>query len=114
MTASPSIAVADLERRISNWLSVRDGIVTVVAERSGKFALLHALPSTTPWVVTCSADGIEVKFGHWFEIYGGTNGGSDSNSLVSKQLTGARLTEEECRPLVSGVGQKMLAMLGKS
>jgi hypothetical protein len=91
---TPALAVPELERRVSNWLSVSNGAFGVVTQRSGAFAVIHSLPTTTPWIVTCSNVGLEVKL--WWEE-------------LETHLTTVALTEEECRPLVSAVGQKMRA-----
>lgn len=113
LMTTPAEAVPELERRMSNWLSVSNGVAIVVSERQGGFALVHSLPATSPWLVTCSRSGLEVKFGHWFELGAGPNEGAVTNELVSKELTTVALTEEECRPLVDAIGQRMQAVLGR-
>jgi hypothetical protein len=97
---TPALAIAMLQERLSSWISVSDGVAVIVGE--GSVPSLHALPTRSPWLVSCGTSGIEVTITHW--------AGED---LIVRRLTRAPLTAEECRPLVSAVGQKMLALLGK-
>lgn len=109
---TPSLAVPEIERRLSGWLTVDNGVLIV---RDANNHQVHALPAASPWLVTCGRLGIEIRLGHWFELepsrYEGA--GPITNELVTGQLTTIALTEEECRLLVSAVGQKMLALLGR-
>jgi hypothetical protein len=109
---SPALAIPELERRLSGWLEVNGGLATVVERGTGgRFITMHTVPATTPWVVTCSWLGIEVRFGLWYELNSDGHGGGATNELISKQLTRVSLTEDECRPLVAAVGQRMVALL---
>jgi hypothetical protein len=111
LMTTPALAVDEIERRLFGWLTVDSGVIVL----GGESRQVHALPATSPWLVTCGDAGLDIKLAHWFELEAGRyDGGFVSNQLVTKQLTSISLTEDECRPLVSMVGRKMLALLGSA
>ena len=92
----------ELEKRISDWINVSDGTLFVVEGRGKDGFQSYAIPASTPWVVTCNRRAIELTLGSWRE-------GEDS-SLFTRRLSFARLSEDQCKPLIAIVAQRMQVM----
>jgi hypothetical protein len=97
MTSSD--AVPELRKRLSNWLTVSDGVATFSGESS--YSEVHAMPAPKSWLVSCGTGGIVVEIT------------MPSDRRYATELTRARLTHGECRPLAAAVGKQMQELLGK-
>jgi hypothetical protein len=95
-------AIPELQKRLSDWLTVSDGVAVVVGE---SYWGVYALPAPKSWVVSCSSGGITV------EIM--VTRASEANYRYEKSLTRARLSNSECRSLAAAVGKQMQDLLGK-
>jgi hypothetical protein len=50
----PASAIPELEARLSGWVEVKNGVAVFSGARVGKSQyILHAVPATTPWLLTC-------------------------------------------------------------
>ena len=96
---SPVRAIPELQRRMSDWLTVSDGVATLVVGSTYSWRV-HAVPARSSWLVSCNSGGIEIAI---------VNGASEE--ALMKQLTRTSLTNDECRPLAAAVGQHMLRLL---
>src|SRR5262245_36295547 len=62
-----------IEKRLSEWLSVRDGLFVLpagwknVTKPDRNPVGLVAMPVTTPWYVRCDRDGVSIVIGPWSE-----------------------------------------------
>jgi len=97
---SPALAIPELQKRLSDWLTVSEGVATIVVGSS--YARVHAMPARSSWLVSCDSGGIEVAI---------TNGASEEVHV--RRLTRARLTNDDCRLLASAIGKHMVGLLGK-
>jgi hypothetical protein len=98
----PALATAELQKRISDWLTVSDGVATIV-EGSNSYPRVHTMSARSSWLVSCSSGGIEIAISN-----------QASENVLVKQLTRAPLSKEECRLLAEAVGKHMLRLLRAS
>jgi hypothetical protein len=107
LMSDPAAAMPELEARLSNWIEVKNGVATFNGARVGKSQyLLHAVPTTTPWLLTCGPDGMVVNF----LALPPKDDDSDSDSLA-KSLTEVALTNEQCKALMAPLGERLMAIL---
>ena len=65
LMADLSIATPEIEKRLADWITVRDGLFVVRGEQSISRGIIqrsvpwHSMPLTTPWFVSCG-NGITV------------------------------------------------------
>ena len=114
LMADPSAASQELEKRLADWITVRDGLFLVRGEWSISRRLTqgsvpwHSMPLTTPWFVSCGY-GITVTLGPWYDVSGSAQD-MRAESNFGLELSNARLNEEQCKELVVVVGRKLRAM----
>jgi len=95
----PDEAIPELERRLGKWLIMTNGVLVIKKDYSEGIFELHALSAKIPWHVGCYLTGLWVSVGSWTDLEG--------EDLFSKKLTRAKLSREECAPLLLAMGQKM-------
>ena len=104
LMAEMATATLELERRISDWVIADNGILFVTEKPGEAVFSLHAMPASTPWHVSCDGEEIELTLGSWEE---GTNRNA---RLLTRQLSIARFSEDQCKLLAAVVARKMLGI----
>ena len=100
MLADPAQLSDLLEKRIKGWLTVTNGLLVVGEDRGTRTFSLYSMPLDTPWRLRCEGGELELTLGPW----------SDGDTMLTKTLMTARLSEDQCRTLVIAAGEKMLAL----
>ena len=99
--SDPARAVPELERRLDEWLVSRDGVI-YVSEGSEKFPVIHAMPASTPWLLSCSTSGVKITVGNWTEVDEG-----HTFAMFEMTLTQARLGGDKCNALLPPLSARM-------
>ena len=89
-----------LERRLDEWIRKREGIIFAVEPR-----MVYILPGKTTWMIRCDKTGIGITLGSWVAQDEGS-----SSSVIEKDLTKAKLSEEQCLILGAILGQKLTSI----
>ena len=114
LMADLSTATPEIEKRLVDWITVRDGLFLVRGDWSSSrrptqgSVPWHSMPLTTPWFVSCG-HGITVTLGPWYDVRGSADD-IRAESNFGLQLSNARLNEQQCKELVVVVGRKLRAM----
>ena len=89
--SDPASAILELEARLSSWVEVKNGVAVFSGARVGKSEyIVHAVPATTPWLLTCGPDGVTVKFTAW-----AAQDEDSERDPLAKSLTEVALTNEQ-------------------
>jgi len=92
-------AKAELERRLRNQATYRDGVLVVI-DRSGDGGVT-VMPATMIWSVECGDGGLFVTFG---------SGSGDTDNGVMLTLTGAKISDDKCARIAPAIGLAVLAV----
>ena len=95
--ATPSLARAEIERRLSQRL-VRDGLMVVIEDGDATMHTTYVLPVTTPWIVYCDTFGLRVQFGA--DV---SSGGSVLIQIIPIGAAGV-LSAEKCKEIAPVLG----------
>lgn len=93
-------AVAELQRRLRDQVTNRNGILVIV-DRSGASGGVTVMPATVMWGLDCGDGGIGVTFG---------TGSGDTDNGIVLQLTSAALSDDKCTRLAPAIGETVLAI----
>ena len=87
-------AAPEIERRLAQWLSARDGLLFLrePADASEPYTL-HVLPAVTPWRASCGEVGLTLTVAGF-----------------RKDLTEVALDEHQCDELLSVLGRAMRSL----
>ena len=97
-------AIPALEQRLAASLSIEPGFLVITQGSEDRF-VIHTVPLSTPWRVTCERGAISLTFGPWFEM-----NDKSSEPIVSIDLSHARLSKEQCLPLILGIARRLALM----
>jgi hypothetical protein len=97
LMSDPLRALPELERRLRERVTAQGRMLVLAEGYNG----VQVVPMPIPWKLHCSFEGIDVVF-----IYGG---GEDDRIKVD--LTGAALSDEECRRFAPTIAEKVVAIL---
>jgi hypothetical protein len=92
-------AKAELERRLRNQATYRDGVLVLI-DRSGGGGVT-VMPATVIWGVECGDEGLIVTFG---------SGSGDTDNGVMLTLTGAAISDDKCTRIAPAIGLAVLAV----
>jgi hypothetical protein len=92
-------ALRELERRLSERIELREGIVVIADPVS---EIVYALPSSAPWIVDCDIFGLNITFA--------IMGTAETYREIKIELTSARLRKEECQDFAPAVGHMMMTI----
>jgi len=107
LMSDPASAILELEARLSSWVEVKNGVAVFSGARVGKSEyIVHAVPATTPWLLTCGPDGVTVKFTAW-----AAQDEDSERDPLAKSLTEVALTNEQCKPLMGPLGERLMVIL---
>jgi len=93
-------AIAELQRRLRDQVSFRDGILVIV-DRTGTASGVTVMPASVMWGLDCGDSGLSVTFG---------SGSSDTDNGVVLQLTGAGISDDKCTRIAPAVGTALLTI----
>lgn len=93
-------AIAELQRRLRDQVSYRDGVLVIV-DRSGGISGVTVVPATILWGIDCSDGGIAVTFG---------TGSGDTDNGIVLQLTSASVSDSQCLTIAPAIGATVLAI----
>lgn len=112
--ANSDTAAAEIGKRISNWIeNVGEGIILVdeygrSPESKTQEYLLHTIPATTPWLITCERGSLEITLGAWV-----TTDSKSVESLITKFVTAGVKTPAQCKELSTIAARKMREIMGQ-
>lgn len=100
-------AGVELERRLSERVRLRDGIVLVQEPPPLGNYYSYVLSQNAPWVVTCGIGGLSVVLGNSVSAVPSVGGvGND----IELQLTFATIDQKDCAALGPRIGKRLKAM----
>ncbi len=100
LMADPLRAGPELERRLREHVSSREGML-IVSDTLPGIPTVYVLPMSAMWVVSCDILGLSVAFGP---------GSGEYDNSVNVDLTPVPISEPQCRDLAPAIGQKILAI----
>lgn len=104
LMGDPQAAEQEIERRITDFVSVSSGLLIVKETRSNRTEAIawHAMAINAPWAATCDRGRLRLGIGFPDE---------DGKGYVGRRLTGVRLTDDQCQRLIRTAGNVMLRMI---
>ena len=99
------LAGRELERRLLERITVRDGIA-IVRDPDLGYIFSYYLPATTPWVLSCGITGMSIALG--------TSVSGDGNSVgneVEVRLAFAPLDDKACSVLGPQLAKRLQVLL---
>jgi hypothetical protein len=91
LMARVATSAPEIERRLAQWLSARDGLLFLREPGDFEPYARHVLPAAAPWRASCGALGLTVMVGSF-----------------RTDVTEIALDERQCDELLSAVGRAML------
>lgn len=99
-------AIPEIERRLSTWVRATEGFLLIKSPERWNKSKQVALSASTPWFVSCGSGGLEITLGSWIDVeWDGEHG--NAWGKFSTELTTARLTPEQCAPLMIAAMKRM-------
>jgi hypothetical protein len=105
----------ELENRLANSVTVRDGLMIVIARDPiasvGQVRSLFVLPATSPWVIRCGVGGLSVTFGTSVSGEGFGEASTIGNDAEVFLSIVPIIDQDACAVLAPRLGKRLKQML---